>query len=286
MRLFERLVGRARRLFARFMQSLPASTSTKLDLLGTLVWRDLSAKYKGSVLGNFWPLFNQLSQLLIYTYVFSVVLQVKLKLDSLPENSLTFGLWLFAGLVPWVAFTTGFSQAAVAVISQPNLVKKVVFPLELLPIVPVLSAFIESTMGLAALIVAVGLSSQVVQPTLWLLPLVWVTQLLLTAGLGYLVAGLTVFLRDIPQTVTVIINLWFYLTPIVYPERVIPAAWRHWVLWLNPMAAIAEVYRDLILVGRVQHWQEWGIATVFAAIVFLISFKFYQRLRSAFADVL
>jgi lipopolysaccharide transport system permease protein len=268
------------------MRALPPSTSTKLDLLGTLVWRDLSAKYKGSVLGNFWPLFNQLSQLLIYTYVFSVVLQVKLKLDSLPENSLTFGLWLFAGLVPWVAFTTGFSQAAVAVISQPNLVKKVVFPLELLPIVPVLSAFIESTMGLAALIVAVGLSSQVVQPTLWLLPLVWVTQLLLTAGLGYLVAGLTVFLRDIPQTVTVVINLWFYLTPIVYPERVIPEAWRHWVLWLNPMAAIAETYRDLILVGRVQHWQEWGIATVFAAIAFLASFKFYQRLRSAFADVL
>jgi lipopolysaccharide transport system permease protein len=286
MRLFERLVSIARRLFARFMRALPPSTSTKLDLLGTLVWRDLSAKYKGSVLGNFWPLFNQLSQLLIYTYVFSVVLQVKLKLDSLPENSLTFGLWLFAGLVPWVAFTTGFSQAAVAVISQPNLVKKVVFPLELLPIVPVLSAFIESTMGLAALIVAVGLSSQVVQPTLWLLPLVWVTQLLLTAGLGYLVAGLTVFLRDIPQTVTVVINLWFYLTPIVYPERVIPEAWRHWVLWLNPMAAIAETYRDLILVGRVQHWQEWGIATVFAAIAFLASFKFYQRLRSAFADVL
>lgn len=286
MRLFERLVGIARKVLARFMRSLPASTSTKLDLLGTLVWRDLSAKYKGSVLGNFWPLFNQLSQLLIYTYVFSVVLQVKLKLDSLPENSLTFGLWLFAGLVPWVAFTTGFSQAAVAVISQPNLVKKVVFPLELLPIVPVLSAFIESTLGLSALVVAVGLSSQVVQPTLWLLPLVWVTQLLLTAGLGYLVAGLTVFLRDIPQTVTVIINLWFYLTPIVYPERVIPATWRHWVLWLNPMAAIAETYRDLILVGQVQHWREWGIATVFAAIVFSIGFKFYQRLRSAFADVL
>jgi lipopolysaccharide transport system permease protein len=268
------------------MRSLPASTSTKLDLLVTLVWRDLSAKYKGSILGNFWPLFNQLSQLLIYTYVFSVILQVKLKLDSLPDNNLTFGLWLFAGLVPWVAFTTGFSQAAAAVIAQPNLVKKVVFPLELLPIVPILSAFLESTMGLMALIVAVGLSSHIVQPTLWLLPLVWVTQLLLTAGLGYLVAGLTVFLRDIPQSVTVVINLWFYLTPIVYPARVIPEAWRHWVLWLNPMAAIAEMYRDLILVGQVQHWAEWAVATIFSAIVFLIGFRSYQRLRSAFADVL
>jgi lipopolysaccharide transport system permease protein len=286
MRLFRRLEGMAHRLLAAIMRSLPASTSTKLDLLWTLVWRDLSAKYQGSILGNFWPLFNQLAQLLIYTYVFSVILQVKLKLDSLPDNNLTFGLWLFAGLLPWVAFTTGFLQAAGAVINQPNLVKKVVFPLELLPIVPVLSAFLESSMGLMALIVAVGLSSHVVQPTLCLLPLVWVTQLLLTAGLGYLVAGLSVFLRDIPQTVTVVINLWFYLTPIVYPARVIPEAWRHWVLWLNPMAAIAEIYRDLILVGQVLHWQEWGVATVFSMIIFLIGFKFYQRVRPAFADVL
>lgn len=286
MRLFRRLVGSAHKLLAAIMRALPASTSTKLDLLWTLVWRDLSAKYKGSILGNFWPLFNQLAQLLIYTYVFSVILQVKLKLDSLPDNNLTFGLWLFAGLIPWVAFTTGFLQAASAVISQPNLVKKVVFPLELLPIVPVLSAFLESTMGLMALIVAVGLSSHVVQPTLWLLPLVWFTQLLLTAGLGYLVAGLSVFLRDIPQTVTVVINLWFYLTPIVYPARVIPEAWRHWVLWLNPMAAIAEMYRDTILVGQILHWREWGIATIFSTIVFFVGFKFYQRVRPAFADVL
>jgi lipopolysaccharide transport system permease protein len=286
MRLFRPLVGIAHKLLAVIMRSLPASTSTKLDLLWTLVWRDLSAKYQGSILGNFWPLFNQLAQLLIYTYVFSVILQVKLKLDSLPDNNLTFGLWLFAGLLPWVAFTTGFLQAAGAVINQPNLVKKVVFPLELLPIVPVLSAFLESSMGLMALIVAVGLSSHVVQPTLCLLPLVWGTQLLLTAGLGYLVAGLSVFLRDIPQTVTVVINLWFYLTPIVYPARVIPEAWRHWVLWLNPMAAIAEIYRDLILVGQVLHWKEWGVATVFSMIIFLIGFKFYQRVRPAFADVL
>lgn len=285
-RLFRRLEGMAHRLLAAIMRSLPASTSTKLDLLWTLVWRDLSAKYKGSVLGNFWPLFNQLAQLLIYTYVFSVILQVKLKLDSLPDNNLTFGLWLFAGLVPWVAFTTGFLQAAGSVIAQPNLVKKVVFPLELLPLVPILSAFIESTMGLMTLILLVALSSHVVHLTLWLLPLVWITQLLLTAGLGYLVAGLSVFLRDIPQTVTVLINLWFYLTPIVYPARVIPDAWRHWVLWLNPMAAIAEMYRDTILVGQILHWREWGVATIFSTIVFLVGFNCYQRLRPAFADVL
>ncbi|HEY9666792.1 MAG TPA: ABC transporter permease [Coleofasciculaceae cyanobacterium] len=260
---------------------------TKFDLLRALVRRDLEARYKGSVLGNLWPLLNQLSQLLIYTYVFSIVLKVKLSLKGLPEdNSLIFGLWLFAGLLPWIAFTGGLLQSASSVISQPNLVKKVVFPLALLPLVPILSTFIESAFGLAALIVLVAVVSHSLHATLALLPLVWLPQLLLTVGLGYWAAGLTVFLRDIPQTLGVVLNLWFYLTPIVYPASIIPQAWRNWVFWLNPIAAIAEVYRDLVLVGEVRHWGEWGIALAVSLVAFWSGLWCYQRLRPAFADVL
>jgi lipopolysaccharide transport system permease protein len=145
----------------------------KFDLLRTLVRRDLEARYKGSVLGNLWPLVNQLSQLLIYTYVFSIVLKAKISLAGIPENNFTYGLWLFAGLLPWISFTGGLLQAATSVISQPNLVKKVVFPLALLPLVPVLSTFIESAFGLVALIFFVALNTQTLHPTLALLPLVW-----------------------------------------------------------------------------------------------------------------
>ncbi|GAX37965.1 ABC transporter permease [Nodularia sp. NIES-3585] len=258
----------------------------KFDLLRTLVRRDLEARYKGSVLGNLWPLVNQLSQLLIYTYVFSVVLRVKLTLTSLPENNFTFGLWLFAGLLPWIAFSGGLMQSASSVVGQPNLVKKVVFPLALLPLVPILSTFIESSLGLMALILFVAVQAHTLHPTLALLPLVWLTQLLLTAGLGYLAAGLTVFLRDVPQTLGVTLNIWMYLTPIIYPASAIPEAWRNWVFWLNPLTAIAEVYRDLILVGDVQHWGEWGVASAIALMIFCFGFTVYQRLRPAFADVL
>ena len=259
----------------------------KFDLLRSLVRRDLEARYKGSVLGNLWPLLNQLSQLLIYTYVFSIVLNVKLSLKGLPQdNSLTFGLWLFAGLLPWIAFTGGLTQSASSVINQPNLVKKVVFPLALLPLVPVLSTFIESAFGLAALIVFVAMTSGTLHETLALLPLVWVIQLLITAGLGYLMAGLTVFLRDIPQTLAVALNLWFYLTPIVYPASVIPEQFRDWVFWLNPLAAIAQIYRDLVLVGEVTHWQEWGFSGLVSLLAFLAGLWVYRRLRPAFADVL
>lgn len=258
----------------------------KADLLKALVQRDLEARYKGSVLGNFWPLLNQLAQLLVYTYVFSIVLQVKLSLKGLPANDLTFGLWMFAGLIPWLAFVSGFMQSAASVIGQPNLVKKVVFPLELLPLVPVFSAFVESSFGLVLLIAMIAVTTQVIHSTLWLLPLIWIPQLLLTAGLSYLVASLTVFLRDIPQTLGVFTNLWFYLTPIVYPASVIPEQWRNWVFWLNPLAAIAEVYRDLILVGEVQHLGEWSITAAISLIVFILGRECYSKLRNAFADVL
>lgn len=259
---------------------------TKLALLKILVQRDLEARYKGSVLGNLWSLINQLAQLLVYTYLFSFVLSVKLKLSGLPENSFTFGLWLFAGLIPWTAFVNGFAQAANAVVSQPNLVKKVVFPLALLPLVPILTAFVESTLGLMTLIVFVAISTQTVHSTLWLLPLLWLPQLLLTIGLGYLTAALTVFLRDIPQTIGVVLNLWFYMTPVVYPIKAIPEPFRDWVFWLNPLAAIVELYRDLALVGEVQHWEQWGVLWLVALLVFGLGLTVYRRLRPAFADVL
>jgi len=266
----------------------------RFDLLRILVRRDLEERYKGSVLGNLWPLLNQLSQLLIFTFVFSVVLGIRLEGAKLPGNSsLEFGLWLFAGLLPWTAFTGGLSQAASSVVRQPNLVKKVVFPLSLLPLVPILSTFIESAFGMAVLIVSVALLFQKLPVTLALLPLIWLPQLLFTAGLGYLAAGLTVFLRDIPQALAVILNLWFYLTPIVYPvdklEKIdivgLPNL-KDLVLLFNPLATIAEIYRDIAISGHITHWTEWCVVLVASSLVFLGGFWVYRRLRPAFADVL
>ncbi len=259
----------------------------KLSLLRTLVQRDMNARYKGSIFGNLWPLLNQLSHLFIYTYVFAIVLQVKLTLKGVnADDSFVFGLWLFSGLVPWIAFSSGLTQASGSVVGQPNLVKKVVFPLSLLPLVPILSSFLESTFGLMALIVFVAFVTNLVHPTLLLLPLVWIPQLLLTAGLGYLSAGLTVFVRDVPQTLGVILNLWFYATPLIYPAEMIPMPFQQWIFWVNPLAAIGEMYRDIVLVGEVTHWGEWGVATGLCFAVFVAGFWCYKKLRPAFADVL
>jgi len=277
------------RQLSRLQPFVPLSDEqwAKLGLLGILVQRDMAARYKGSILGNLWPLVHQLAMLLIYTYVFAIVLQVKLDIKGLPaDNSLVFGLWLFAGLLPWLVFNNGLLQAASTVVKQANLVKKVVFPLSLLPLVPILAGFLEHTFGLVALIAFVAFFQQTLNVTLLLLPLAWIPLLLLTAGLGYAAASLTVFVRDVPQTLTVVMNLWFYATPVIYPADLIPPPFQQWVFWLNPLAAIAEMYRDAILVGEINHWGAWAAATVISSGVFAMGFWMYQKLKLAFADVL
>jgi lipopolysaccharide transport system permease protein len=283
----------------------------QVDLLKTLIQRDLEARYKGSLLGRFWVVLNQVAQLLVYTFAFSIVLKAKpAELNSLPikEESIAYGLWLFAGLVPWNAFTLGVTQGATSVLGQPNLVKKVIFPLALLPLVPVGSALIESSLGLMLLLTAIAFAAHLLPPTVLLLPIVWIPQFFLTAGLSYLTAGLTVYLRDIPQTLMVITNLMFYLTPIVYAASILKGGWNKLIFWVNPMAAIVQLYRDLlgfrglekvlkngepVLIEGVPlmtktpvHWGELGIAWIVSLIVFAIGFSLYQRLRRGFADVL
>ncbi|MEM9245489.1 MAG: ABC transporter permease [Cyanobacteria bacterium P01_F01_bin.153] len=267
------------------LTNIPAQRKNA-ELLRSLVIRDLEAKYSGSMLGTFWSLVHQLSQIAIYTYVFSVILQVKLNISNVPESNFTFGTWLYAGLLPWNTLVASVTQSSLAVLNQPNLVKKVVFPLGLLPLVPVATAFIESLPGVLLLLLLDFFGDQSLPLTLFLLPLIWLPQLLFTTGLAYLLAGLTVFIRDLPQLILIVINLWFYLTPLVYPVSVIPNAWRDWVFWLNPVATIAEIYRDLLIVGSVNHLSQWIFLSGISALLFGLGWKTYRALRPSFSDVL
>jgi lipopolysaccharide transport system permease protein len=268
------------------MRQFIAHARALLDLLGILLIRDLDARYKGSVLGKLWPLITQASQIALYTYVFAVIMRVHVNIEGLPDTKLAFGIWLFAGLLPWLAFTGGLSQAANSVVGQPNLVKKVVFPMSLLPIVPVLSSLVETSFGLVPLLALFALVTHHIHPTVLLLPFVWMVQILFTLGFAYVLAGLTVYVRDVPQTMGIILNIWFYLTPIVYPRTAIPERFRSIVFSVNPMVAFIDAYRNLILVGRFDQWEEFARTTVFSIFVFTLGFSLYRRLTPAFADVL
>src|SRR5437588_6475229 len=268
------------------MRQFIARSGALLDLLGMLLIRDLDARYKGSLLGKLWPLVTQACQIAIYTYVFGVILRVRANIEGLPNTNLAFGIWLFAGLLPWLAFTGGLMQATSSVIGHPNLVKKVVFPMSLLPIVPVLSSLVETSFGLLPLLALFALVTHHIHPTVLLLPFVWMVQILFTLGFAYIVAGLTVYVRDVPQTMGIILNIWFYLTPIVYPRSLIPGRFRSIVFSINPMVAFVDAYRGLILAGRFDQWDEFARTTIFSIFVFTVGFSLYRRLQPAFADVL
>lgn len=281
------------------LSPLTVAQQTKFNLLRTLVRRDLEARYKGSVFGNLWPLLNQISQLLIYTYVFSVVLRIKLPLDAQggqaalfeargfdPDSTLLFGLWLFTALIPWIAFSTAVAQSASVVLGQVNLVKKVVFPLGLLPLVPVFSALVESAFGLAVLIVLLACITQNIPWQVAFLPLVWLMQILFTTGICYLVAGLTVFLRDVAQGVMIFLNLWLYLTPVLYTADRL-GRFEPWVMTLNPLASLTALYRDLVFWGSLETLQHYGVSLMITSlVVFFLGRIVYRKLAPAFADVL
>jgi len=253
-------------------------------LLRLLVARDLAAKYKGAILGRAWPLVIQLSQLLVFTYLFAYIFHARATVPGLPASATTFGIWLFAGLLPWNAFAASITQGAMTIAGQPNLIKKVVFPLALLPLVPVCSAFLESLFGVVPLIAIVIAWTHAVHSSLMLLPVVMGIQLLFTSGIAYAVAALTVFLRDTPQALGPLILLGFYATPIVYSFAMVPTAIRPFEV-VNPMAAIVASYRDTIFSGT-PHLASLGSAAAISAIVALAGFALFRRTRGAFADVL
>lgn len=265
----------------------PFSESQKANfvLLRRLVRRDLEKRYKGSIVGIMWPLVTQLSRLLIYTYIFSVIFGSRGD-RGLGDDPLTYGLWLFGGILPWWAFANGVTRATSSVIRQSNLVKKVVFPLGLIPLVAVFSSFLESIFGLFALFGMTLFLSRPIPPTAFLLPIVWLPQLLLTCGLGYVLASLSVFLRDIPNALSIILNLWFYLTPIIYPIELVPERLVDFAYWLNPMVLITQTHRNIVLFGVMEQWGHWFVILGINSLICFLGYKLYKKLSPVFSDVL
>lgn len=264
--------------------ALNSGVRWRYSLLVALVQRELASRYRGSVLGPLWPLLIQISQLFVFTYLFAFIFHARAPVPTLPGTPAAYGLWLFAGLLPWTAFSIGITQAATSVIAQAALIKKVVFPLAIIPMVPIFAGLLESFIGLLLLIAfattVVGFSPRLVL----ILPLAIVLQIVFGCGVAYAAACLTVFFRDIPQGLGPALLVGFYLTPVIYAPTQMP----HQVEWLNainPLAAIVALYRAAI-------FREALDATTLVVPI-LISFAsfaagwaLYKKLRPGFADVL
>src|SRR5262245_12435751 len=215
-----------------------------LFLLKELVKRDFQGRYAGSVLGFAWSLVQPLWQILLFTFVFSTVLKVS------PAGTRTghFAIFLFGGLLPWTALHEGVLRASTAVTDNASLVKKLRFPSEVLVLAVVLAALLHQAIAAAIFVVVLAAVRELSWSGLPLLLVALPLQVGLTLGLGLLVAAVHVFFRDTAQALGLVFNVWFYLTPIVYPLALVPERFRAWVE-LNPLTALVGLYRRAFFGG-------------------------------------
>ena len=250
-------------------------------LIQSLVARELKARYRGSVLGFFWSFVNPLLLLLVYSFVFKYILENK------TEGLQPYALFMFCGILPWTWFASSLTESAGSLISGGNLIKKVLFPAEVLPIVSVLANMVHFFLGL---IILVGFLIYYKRPPdaldlLWF-PIVVSVQLVFTTALALILSALTVHFRDIRDLLANLLTLWFFATPIIYPWTQENVRKFKWIFNLNPFTHLAISYQEILFFpGRIGHWR-WLLALGAASLVlFLVAYWVFDRLRDSFAEV-
>jgi lipopolysaccharide transport system permease protein len=269
--------------FVASPQELICSLWRHRHLVWQLVLRDVAARYRGSMAGLLWSLINPILVLLIYTFVFSVVF--RLKWGGRGESTLEFALVLLAGLLVYNFFSDCISRAPALVASQPNYVKKVVFPLEVLPWVSLGSALFHFAVSLLVWLVFHLAFFGVPSITGLLLPLVMLPFLMLVLGLSWWLAALGVYLRDIGQNIGTALLALHFLSPVFSPVSHVPPAYR-WLIQLNPLTPTLESVRDVLVWGRVPDIASWCLHALAMAILAWSGFVWFQKTRKGFADVL
>jgi len=252
------------------------------DLLKVLVKREVLGRYRGSVIGILWSFFNPLLMLAVYTFVFGVVLKARWNVES---NSHTeFALVLFAGLIVFNFFAECVTRSPQLILSNVNYVKKVVFPLEILPCVALGSAAFHALVSWSVWIAAYVVLFGVPHLTVLLLPLVMLPLVLFILGVTWWLASLGVYLRDVSQIVGILVMVLMFLSPIFYPISALPEGFRRFVI-LNPLTTVVEQTRDVMYWGRFPDWAMFGVAFAVGMITAWLGFVWFQRTRKGFADV-
>jgi len=248
-------------------------------LIQSLVARELKARYRGSVLGFFWSFFNPLLLLLVYTFVFNNVLQAR------SPHADPYALFLFCGLLPWTWFATSLTESSGVLISGGNLIKKVLFPAEILPIVSVLANMVHFLLGLPILAAFLVYYQKPLQVTelVWF-PAVLIVQLVLTLGLALMLSALTVHFRDIRDILSNLLTVWFFVTPIIYPWQEAPDSVKRF-LNLNPFMHLAVSYQEILFFdGPFGHLKWMLLLGAISILFFLLGYFIFDRLRDTFAE--
>ena len=253
-------------------------------LIVQMTRREVVGRYKGSALGLAWSFLTPILMLAVYTFVFSVVFKARWGTDG-DESKTQFALVLFVGMIVHGLFAEVLNRAPGLILSNVNYVKKVVFPLDVLPVIAMGAALFHASISLAVLLIAFALFNGYLHWTAIFIPVVLLPLVILTLGVAWIFASLGVFLRDVGQTVGIITTMMLFLAPIFYPVTALPEEVRPLIM-ANPLTFIIEEARGVVILGRMPEWTGLGIYTLAATAVAWAGFAWFQKTRKGFADVL
>jgi lipopolysaccharide transport system permease protein len=252
-------------------------------LLLQLSKRGIQSRYRGSVLGMFWSLLTPLLMLLVYSFVFSVVF--KAKWDHPGAEDANFGVILFSGMIIHALFSEPMVLSSTSISGNTQYVKKVVFPLEIMPWSTTIVALFQAFISFFILIMFMLFSGMSLHPTLLLFPVVVAPLVLFSVGLGWILSSLTVFIRDIAQLVGIVSTITLFISPVFYPVDRLPSVWQS-LIYLNPISYIVDQMRRISIYGEMPDWIGLSVYTLVALIMAWLGLVLFQRLRTGFADVL
>ncbi|TNF63871.1 MAG: ABC transporter permease [Burkholderiales bacterium] len=265
----------------------PVSMATGLwlhrELIMALVRREIVGRYRGSVMGLLWSFFNPVLMLAVYTFVFSVVFKARWTGGS--ESRVEFALVLFSGLMVFNIFAESINRAPGLVLGNANYVKKVIFPLEILPVVTLGASGFHFLISFAVWLVFYLLFFGIPPATLLWLPLTLLPLLPMTLGLSWLLASLGVYLRDVAQVVGVLTTILMFMSPIFYPIQALPQDFQ-FVMQLSPLSGIIEQARNAMIWGQGIEWEVWSVQMLLSMAVGWCGFAWFQKTRKGFADVI
>ena len=245
------------------------------DMIYSLVRRELRGRYKGSVLGFLWTYINPLCQVIVYSMVFSIIFRVNID---------KFYLYLIIGMMPWTFFNTSVQGGSTCVRAQSDMVKKIFFPREVIPISYVTSAFVNMLLSFIIVFLAVLISGYWFNfKALIFLPLIVIFEYMLALGIAFIVSAITVYFRDLEQIIGVVMMAWIYVTPIMYNMDYVPEQYRKLVV-LNPMTPIVEVYHQILYYRITPTTNYLLLAFVESTIVLILGFVIFAKMDRNFAE--
>lgn len=245
------------------------------QMIFSLVKKDLRGRYKGSVLGFLWTFINPLLQLVVYTLVFSAIMRSGIE---------KYYLYLFVALVPWIFFSSSITTGSMCIWASQDMVKKIYFPREVLPIAYVTSGFVNMLLCFIVIFAVLIISGTGVNPVALLcLPVVMIVEYVMALGMAFLASALTVYFRDLEHILGIVTMAWMYLTPIMYSIDMVPEEMTT-IFYMNPMTPVVIAYRDILYYKRIPEFQTLGHVVLVGIVVLIVGAVVFRKLQRGFAE--